>query len=325
MSGSQRAIVGLGFGPTATPMLQRLAQAGLLQTVRGSEEMTAAAWLAEHWGAAEAVVAVGACGLVTRLIAPLINDKNTDPAVLVVDPQGHFVVPLLGGHAAGGDRLSKEIAALIGGEAVLTGASAAWDRLPLDAFGLAWGWRRGGGDWRGLMVEAARGSQTNLRQESGNTLWQSLEAADTAETTGTAALVISPQEGDGCRWHPPALWLGLGCERDTSLSVLERLVTEGLAQQGLAPEAVAGLASIDRKGDEPALLGLAEQRGWPLRLYDAPTLAEVAVPHPSEAVAREMGTPSVAEAAALQAASQAGGPAHLLLEKRIERAGAGEQ
>ncbi len=325
MSVSQPAIIGLGFGPTATPMLQQLTDAGILQTVRGPEDGAAAVWLAEHWGTAEAVVAVGACGLVTRLIAPLISDKDSDPAVLVVDPQGRFVVPLLGGHAAGGDRLSQTIAALVGGEAVLTGASAARGRLPLDAFGQAWGWRRGKGDWRGLMVESAHGNRISLRQESGNSLWQTLEAAGSTETAGPADLVISPHAGDGCRWHPPALWLGLGCERDTSLAVLERLVAEGLAQQGLAPEAVAGLASIDRKGDEPALLALAEQRGWPLRLYDAPTLAGVTVPHPSEAVAREMGTPSVAEAAALQAASQAGGASRLLLEKTIGRAGAGER
>lgn len=325
MNGTQGSIVGLGFGPTATPMLQRLTQAGLLRTVRGPEDGAAAVWLAEHWGSAEAVVAVGACGLVTRLIAPLITDKDSDPAVLVVDPQGRFVVPLLGGHHAGGDRLSQEIAALLGGEAVLTGAGAAHGRLPLDAFGQAWGWRRGGGDWRRLMVEAARGHQTSLWQESGNSLWQTLEGTGTTPTAGPADLVISPHGGDGCRWHPPTLWLGLGCERDTSLSVLERLVTEGLAQQGLAPEAVAGLASIDRKGDEPALLALAERRGWPLRLYDAPTLAGLAVPNPSDAVAREMGTASVAEAAALQAASQAGGPARLLLEKTIGRAGAGER
>ena len=330
MSLSQRAVIGLGFGPTATPMLQRLAQAGLLRAVRGPEDAKAAVWLAEHWGTAEAVVAVGACGLVTRLIAPLISDKDRDPAVLVVDPQGRFVVPLLGGHAAGGDQLSQELAALIGGEAVLTGAGAASGRLPLDAFGQAWGWRRGGGDWRGLMVEAARGNRINLRQEEGTTLWQGLEAcvsgeADSSQADGEAALVISPHGGDGCRWHPPTLWLGIGCERDTSLAVLERLVAQGLAQQGLAPEAVAGLASIDRKGDEPALLALAEQRGWPLRLYDAPTLAGVTVPHPSEAVAREMGTASVAEAAALQAATQAGRPPRLLVEKRIERAAAGER
>ncbi|WP_396110392.1 precorrin-3B C(17)-methyltransferase [Cyanobium sp. N.Huapi 1H5] len=324
-------------------MLQRLCQAGLLTVVRGPEEEASAPWLARHWGSADAVVAVGACGLVTRLIAPLIGDKQSDPAVLVVDPRGRFVVPLLGGHGAGGDRLAEEIAALVGGQAVLTGAGAALGRLPLDAFGQAWGWRRGAGDWRGLMVQAASGLPPSLSQEAGTTLWQGLEAADGGQADGSkshgeAALVIGPRSGPGCRWHPPSLWLGIGCERDTSLPVLERLVAEGLEQQGLAREAVAGLASIDRKGDEPALLALAEQHGWPLRLYDATTLAAVDVPHPSEAVAREMGTPSVAEAAALQAAWEAGRPltelagtdpagtaGRLLVEKRIGRAASGER
>lgn len=346
MSETTRRHIGLGFGPTAAAMLQRLRQAGLLQVVREPEEEASAPWLARHWGTADAVVAVGACGLVTRLIAPLIGDKQSDPAVLVVDPRGRFVVPLLGGHGAGGDRLAEEIAALVGGQAVLTGASAALGRLPLDAFGQAWGWRRGTGDWRALMVEAASGRRPHLRQEEGTTLWQELEAngsgeADSGQNDGGAAMVIGPRSGAGCRWHPPSLWLGIGCERDTSLPVLERLVAEGLEQQGLALEAVAGLASIDRKGDEPALLALAERHGWPLRLYDAPTLASVAVPHPSEAVAREMGTPSVAEAAALQAAWEAGWEAgsragrpltelagtapRLLVEKRIVRAAGGER
>ncbi|WP_083891369.1 precorrin-3B C(17)-methyltransferase [Cyanobium gracile] len=330
-------------------MLQRLRQAGLLHVVREAEAEAEASgpWLARQWGTADAVVAVGACGLVTRLIAPLISDKQSDPAVLVVDPRGRFVVPLLGGHGAGGDRLAEEIAALVGGQAVLTGAGASLGRLPLDAFGQAWGWRRGAGDWRGLMVQAAGGLPPFLSQEAGTTLWQGLEAAgsgkdnsdgdDSNQADGEAALVIGPRSGAGCRWHPPSLWLGIGCERDTSLPVLERLVAEGLAQQGLAREAVAGLASIDRKGDEPALLALAEQHGWPLRLYDASTLAAVAVPHPSEAVAREMGTPSVAEAAALQAASEAASEAgqplthlagtapRLLVEKRIGRAASGER
>ncbi len=341
MNGTDRRIVGLGFGPAAAPMLERLRQAGVLTTVRAPQESGAAAWLAAHWPVASAVVAVGACGLVTRLIAPLIGDKDSDPAVVVLDPDGRFVVPLLGGHAAGGDRLSQEIAALIDGQAVLTGAGAARGQLPLDAFGLAWGWRRGGGDWRALMVEEARGRSTPHLQESGNVLWRELDGAAPAEEAGPPALVIGPRNGAGCRWHPPSLWLGIGCERNTSLSLLERLVAEGLGAEGLAPEAVAGVASIDRKGDEAALLALAERHRWPLRLYDAASLAGVSVPHPSEAVAREMGTPSVAEAAALRAALQAAfpvnppeapppaadgeGPPLLLVEKRIEHAASGER
>ncbi len=331
MTTPERRIVGLGFGPMAQPMLERLRQAGLVTTLRPPEAGATGPWLAQQWPWAKAVVAVGACGLVTRLIAPLIGDKDSDPAVVVVDPEGRFVVPLLGGHAAGGERLSEEIAALIDGQAVVTGGSAARRTLPLDAFGLAWGWRRGQGDWRALMIAASRGQAPGWRQDGGSELWRQLEAAGSGDPDGSPQLVIDHRRGAGCRWHPPCLWLGIGCERDTSPELLERLVTAGLERAGLAIEAVAGLSSIDRKGDEIALLQLAARHGWPLRLFDAATLAAVAVPHPSAVVAQEMGTPSVAEAAALQAARRAAGDQatagadRLLLEKTIERAQAGER
>jgi cobalt-precorrin 5A hydrolase/precorrin-3B C17-methyltransferase len=328
MSGDAPISLGLGFSPAATPLLQRLEEAGLVHEVRWPADTTdegAAAWLAERWTGAGAVVAVGACGLVTRLIATLLAGKNHDPAVVVIDPAGRWVVPLLGGHAAGGEHLSEVIAALIEGQAVLTGSSAAAGRLPLDSFGESWGWRRGTGDWSALMVAASRRPIT-LQQEAGSRIWRGLRAAETLEEASAepADLVIGPSLGEGCRWHPPCLWLGIGCERDTDLSLLERLVEQGLASAGLALEAVAGLASIDRKGDEPALLALAERRGWPVRLHSADALAAVTVPNPSGAVATAMGTASVAEAAALLSA---GGPgdSRLLLAKMIERATPGER
>jgi len=203
---------------------------------------------------------------------------------------------------------------------VLSGSSGAAGRLALDCFGRDWGWRRGGGDWDGLMKAAARGRGPELQQEAGLTLWQQLDAAAAgpkAQLESGLSLHVSHRQGPGCRWHPPCLWLGIGCERDTSLSLLVRAVDQALSEHQLAPQAVAGLASVDRKGDEPALLALAQQRGWPLRLFGATSLAPVAVPTPSLAVEKEMGTASVAEAAALLAA---GPEASLLVNKRIERA-----
>ena len=390
MTSTERRIVAVGFSPAALPVLHQLEQAGLLAAVRWprSGSSGTATWLAQQWSSASAVVAVGACGLVTRLIAPLLGGKEQDPAVVVVDPLGQFAVPLLGGHLAGAEQLSREIAALLGGQAVLSGSSSALGRLALDAFGLDWGWRRGGGDWNALMVAVAADLQPELQQQSGLRLWQELEAAaavvgvsdpspqssapihdltingkpiqrdhvngdsakdspealDSPDTDPPAcnpehpspteppaptALVIGPWLGEGCRWHPPCLWLGMGCERDTSLTVLERLVQRVLSQSGLAEAAVAGLASIDRKGDEPALLALAAARGWPLKLFTAAQLAPVVVPNPSEAVAREMGTASVAESAAWLAASVAtptdGPQPDQLVAKTIEHAEAGEQ
>lgn len=325
-----RPIVALGFSPEALPLLERLAQSLAIADLRrpGAQAPEPGPWLAQRWSGARAVLAVGACGLVTRLVAPLLGDKTKDPAVLVIDPPGRFVVPLLGGHGAGGEALAEEIAALLGATAVLTGAAASAGRLPLDSFARAWGWRRGDGDWHSLMQHAGRGEPiVVVRQQSGQDLWRQLDAArglDPLVEGGDppAELVISSRIGPGCRWHPPCLWLGMGCERDTSPSLLERLVDDTLHRHGLAAEAVAGLASAGRKGDEAALLALSHRRGWPLRLYDETALAAVVVPNPSAAVAAEMGTASVAEAAAMLAA---GTGSHLVIEKIIGRATAAER
>ncbi|WP_409996430.1 precorrin-3B C(17)-methyltransferase [Cyanobium sp. Aljojuca 7D2] len=331
----RRPIWALGFSAASTPLLERLAQAGLVDgRVGPDDEPTPRDCLADQWPSAGAFVIVGACGLVTRLIAPLLTGKDSDPAVVVVDAEGRFAIPLLGGHAAGADRLSQRIAASFGGQAVLTGATAAAARLSLDSFGTAWGWRRGAGDWNALMHAAARGEEpVAVEARHGSRRWLELPAAaglqtvcspDAASSPEAAhpAMVVDIHAGQGCRWHPPSLWLGLGCERNTSLSLLERLVDQTLAELQLAPEAVAGLASIDRKADEPALLALAAQRQWPVRWFAAASLAEVPVPNPSAAVAAEMGTASVAEAAALLVS---GPGAQLLQAKRIERTSGGEQ
>ncbi|MEB3324280.1 MAG: precorrin-3B C(17)-methyltransferase [Cyanobacteriota bacterium] len=339
----QKPLAAIGFGTPAVSLLQQLAQAwdGLLIRWPHAEE-SPEAWLGRCWPEVSGIVAIGACGLVLRLVAPLLGEKHTDPAVVVLDPQARWVVPLLGSHGAGGDALANELAALLGGTVVFTGQAASQGRLPLDAFGTAWGWRRGEGDWTALMVAAARLAEQGawpVRQDQGQPRWHTLEAAQGVatgscpplpEATAPGPLAITVRQGAGCRWHPPCLWLGMGCERDTSLSVLERLVDTTLASEGLAPEAVAGLASCTRKGDEEALLALARGRGWPLRLYGADQLAAVAVPHPSAVVEREMGTASVAEAGALLAAAEAEGepgmaptllsPDLLVVSKRVGRA-----
>jgi cobalt-precorrin 5A hydrolase/precorrin-3B C17-methyltransferase len=335
-----KPLAAIGFSPGAEPLLQQLQQAWdgvIIRWPHGEENPEA--WLRSCWPEVSAIVAIGACGLVLRLVAPLLGDKNKDPAVVVLDSEGRWVVPLLGSHGAGGEALAHALAGLLGATVVSTGHSSSHGRLALDAFGSAWGWRRGAGDWSALMVAAARcGSEGGLAvaQEGGEQRWQGLDAAPPlAPQASTPAMAITVQQGEGCRWHPPLLWLGVGCERHTSLSLLEELVDVTLADGGLASQAVAGLASCSRKGDEDALLALAARRGWPLRLYPAEQLSVVEVPHPSEVVAKEMGTASVAEASALLAASQARPPGHqegvplpmdrLLVSKRIARARADQR
>jgi precorrin-3B C17-methyltransferase len=100
------------------------------------------------------------------------------------------------------------------------------------------------------------------------------------------------------------LFLGIGCDRGSALTTLEEAVAGALAQLHQDAAAVAAIATIDQKGDEAAILALARQGGWPLHLFSAAELAQVPVPNPSATVQARMGTPSVAEAAALLTATR---------------------
>jgi cobalt-precorrin 5A hydrolase/precorrin-3B C17-methyltransferase len=321
---------GFSLSATALPLLRGLLTAGTLDrlaTPPNGEHWQSgelSTLLQSEWARSNAFVVVGSCGAITRLIAPLLGSKHNDPAVVVLDEQGRYAIPLLGGHAAGGEALAQVIAGQLDGEAVLSGSSSSQGRLALDAFGAAWGWRRGRGDWDGLMKAAHQGQPVALEHDQGNGRWRQLRGLTGLQQDPRSShkLVVGSQISDACSWHPPSHWLGMGCERNTSLSLLERCLETALRDQNLAIEAIAGIATADRKADEPALLALAQQHGWPLRCFRAEELSTVPVPNPSTVVAAELGTASVAEAAALLAA---GPGATLLLEKRIEQAAPGER
>ena len=317
--------LGLGLSTSALPLLERLLLRGHIDQIKAVDQDIKAA-LDEHWTAQNVVLIVGAVGAVTRLIATRIQGKEKDPAVLVLDPKGTFVIPLLGGHSAGAEQRAREIAMDLGGQAVITGACAHEGRLPLDAFGEAWGWRRRGSmaGWRELMVRQAQGFSINVHQGGGCSAWQGREREHLLETVAPEAadLVIGARLQGDCQWHPATLWIGIGCERNTSLSLVEKAIAEALATAGLAQEAVAGIASAKRKSDEAALQQLSQARAWPFRTFAEQTLACIDVPNPSEVVRREMGTASVSEAAALLAA---GDKSVLIHPKQISRPATGEQ
>ncbi|MCY4359583.1 MAG: precorrin-3B C(17)-methyltransferase, partial [Cyanobacteria bacterium MAG APA_bin_95] len=204
------------------------------------------------------------------------------------------------------------------------GYSSGSGQLAPDCFGSSLGWQRGLGNWDGLAKAFAQRQNMALVQESGSTSWRATAAAARLQPAagplppGEPWLYVGHRSATGAtaHWHPPVLWLGLGCERHTRQAVLEAVVEESLASAGLAAAAVAGVASLDRKGNEAGLLELCQHHQWPLKVFTAAQLAAIPVPNGSLIVARQVGTPSVAEAAALAAA---GTSAQLLVPKTVVR------
>ncbi|MCW2640073.1 MAG: precorrin-3B C17-methyltransferase, partial [Dactylosporangium sp.] len=122
-------------------------------------------------------------------------------------------------------------------------------------------------------------------------------------------------EGD-LVYRPPSLVVGVGASRNAPAGEIDELIAKSLADAGVVAESVRALATVDLKADEPGIVQVARMHGWPLLTYPAAVLKTVDVPNPSEVVDAAVGTPSVAEAAALTAAREAGRSAELIAAKR---------
>ena len=282
--------------------------------------------LSEHlssiWKTHKALVFCLATGAVVRLIAPLLQDKSSDPAVVVVDARGRYVVSLCGGHQGGADLLAQLIAHQIEATPVITGASNGLGLPAIDTLGVPYGWHQGSGNWTGVMAMTARRETVQVIQEAGLDLWQKHLPEGHSfyfgfrdlpeELTPKARIWISATKRKftpksdlpKVQWHPRVLWVGIGCERGTVTELIETAITKTCQQYHLATEAIAGIASIDLKRDEVGILDICQSHNLPFKTFSAEELQQVKVPTPSEVVRQEVGTPSVAEAAAMVAADR---------------------
>ncbi len=285
------------------------------------------AHLKQIWATNQAFVFCLATGAVVRLIAPLLQAKSKDPAIVVIDAQGRYVISLCSGHQGGANLLAQLVAHQLGATAILTGAAESLELPAIDTLGFPYGWQKGTGNWTGIMAAVARRETVEVIQEVGTSLWTQalpdehsldLEAATTAPQgriwIGATKRKL-PADGDfpQVQWHPRLLWLGIGCERGTSAELIQRAIAETCLVNHLAIEAIAGIATIDLKADEVGILEVCRQNNLPLKTFAAEALNEVQVPTPSDIVAQEVGTASVAEAGAILAS----GNNDLLVAKQI--------
>ena len=257
------------------------------------------------------IVGICAAGILIRILAPHLADKSAEPPVIAVSEDGRNVVPLLGGHH-GANRLARDLAEALGARAAITTAGDAALGFALDA--PPPGWRLGEGALvKDVTAALLAGEPVRLVTEALSADWLTAGGAPFGDW-GRLTVHVTEQRivpGDDMAdvtLHPAVLAVGLGCERGCAPDELVMLARRVLTAGGLAPEAVACVASLDLKADEPAVNTVADWLGVPLRLFDAAAL-ERETPRltaPSEVVFRAVGCHGVAEAAALACAGADG-------------------
>jgi cobalt-precorrin 5A hydrolase / cobalt-factor III methyltransferase / precorrin-3B C17-methyltransferase len=254
--------------------------------------------LPQAWAQCSEIVCFLAVGATTRLIAPLLVSKWTDPAVVCVDEASRYAVALVGGHVAGANDLAIKVADALGGKAIITTATDAAGLGALDTLG----WPT-----EGAIAAVSRalldGDQVALEMEPA---WPLPPLPPSVGGTGDYRIVITdrivPLDDRTVVLRPPSLVAGVGASTGVTAEEILGLIDDALAVGGLSPLSLTSMATVDAKAAEPGIAAAARRRGLPLVTHPPRRLAAIPVPNPSEHALAAMGTPSVAEAAALATA-----------------------
>ncbi len=285
--------------------------------------------IAELWHDYDGFVFIMATGIVVRVIAGLLESKEIDPAVVVMDDAGRFAIPLLSGHLGGANELAERCAFICGAKAVITTATDANNLPSFDMLAKEQGW---------VIDDISRVKRLNrllldgepiaVVDQGGITrIWFSGRGnlsfhetfADAFAGNAKGYLFVTNrhlppqlQSEDLLILRPRNLVLGIGCNRGTPAEEIAAFVEEHLKRIFLSMKSVACIATAAAKRDEAGLQEYAGKSLLPLLLFESEELNMVTSPSPPSANAMSaIGAVGVAEPAAILASN--GG--RLLLNK----------
>ena len=284
--------------------------------------------LSKFWGKRKNFIFIMASGIVVRTIAPLLKDKRTDPAVVVLDEKGKFSVSLLSGHLGGANKIAKEIAdflnskrGLVGEtkshprtEAVITTAS---DINGLPAIDL---WAKENDlvieKWETVSKISTRFlnsgelkvySEVEIKMPEGFLRTDKPSSADVLVTNKKGRFTDSPiHRFTGLYLRPRNLIIGVGCNKGTSANEIENSVKTVLDENNLSFLSIHSIAAIDIKANEPGLITFAQKYNLGIKTFSANELNTLISRQPSaisfsKAAFKATGAYAVAEPSALLA------------------------
>ncbi len=274
--------------------------------------------VAERWKEFDAFIFIGAMGICVRTIAPLIEDKHIDPAVICVDSMGYHAISVLSGHVGGANELTRRVASALGAEPVITTQSDNAGLWALDTLEERFNWPIASEDDMNACIFAfVNRKPTALFMEVRDdgteylektlpdhvTIINDLSEADPKKyrllIMVTPFRRYAPEGMLSLHFVPMVGTIGFGlAHHPEDYKFIYDQMDEVLAEWGILPCA-SRYCTIDVKADEPFVQLLKDGYDEEVEFFTSEQLAAVEVPNPSETVAKHVGTPSVCEAAAI--------------------------
>lgn len=281
-------------------------------------------WTGKRFADSDAIIFVGACGIAVRSIAPFLKSKKTDPAVVVVDEMGTYVISLLSGHLGGANELTEKIAKITQGEAVITTATDLNQKFAVDVFAKKnecqiSDMKLAKDISAALLADEEVGFETDFfyigeipRELSYSNVWN-----------GEPEIGIFVTIHDRERIYKHTLYLiprivtvGVGCKKGTSKETVEKVIRRACEEISVFPAAVAQVASIDLKKEEEGILEYCKERNLPFLTYTAEELKKAEGTFTASGFVEEVtGVDNVCERAAVLGSSTDGKAGRLIGEK----------
>ncbi|MFQ9717275.1 MAG: cobalt-precorrin 5A hydrolase [Blautia sp.] len=270
-------------------------------------------WTARRFSDCELLVFVGACAIAVRSIAPFVKSKKTDPAVLVVDECGRYVISLLSGHLGGANEMALRLAEFLGAEAVVTTATDLHRQFAVDVFA------RQNRCEIFPMEEAKAFSAALLSGEAvgfysdfpwGGELPRGVTAVESPDPAGNPEIGMALTVRRDCKPFrktvyvvPKVVTAGVGCRKGSKEEAIGRMAEKAFQQAGIWPESLRQAASIDLKARESGILSWCEKKGIPFYTYSKEALMGQSGTFTPSAFVREVtGVENVCERSAVKAA-----------------------
>lgn len=276
---------------------------------KGDKSCTLQDWTAKHWQAAQALVFIGATGIAVRAAAPFATDKLRDPAVVSIDEQGNFAVPLLGGHVGGANALAKRIAAICGAQPVISTATDLNGCFAVDLWAKQYGVSL-------LERELAKEASAALLDGKAVGLYSEFpvkcglpEGISVSEKTALGVYialdgVTAPFERT-LHAVPRIVTIGAGCRKGVCDEVFERVLLDVLSTAGVSVHALCALATIDIKREEACMQNFCKKYGLEMQVFSAEALGRVPGDFQSSGFVKAVtGVDNVCERAAMAAGGE---------------------
>lgn len=254
---------------------------------------------ADVFDKSEAIIFICACGIVVRSIAPFIQSKTTDPAVLVIDDTGRFVIPILSGHLGGANALAKLIAEKTDAVPVITTATDIGRKFSPDSFAKANNLIiTGFSAAKEIAVAVLNNEKTGLVSDYEYVNIPDEISADEKCRTGICISADTIQKPFEITLNlvPKNIVIGIGCKKGTLCTVIEKHVTDSFEKAKIDIKRVCAVTTIEIKANEKGLLEFCEKYGLKLFTYTADELMNAeGIFTKSEFVLLQTGTDNVCE------------------------------